>query len=1127
MKDFSRAHDLVVASKAYRLAPVAALILVFGVTWPAIATTTYSDEASFFTAATPIFTEDFEDEPLVGTAGGGAQTAITFDYFTATSTPAALKVLDSPWYGNHNTTAGGAKYLSADTDIGWTSSEVTLAFDDPVSAFGLYFTDIEDGVTLTIGGSDYTVPGHASGGESYFGIIADDPFASVYMDMGETDSHSSMDDISLDFAGGVTITYSDEASFLAAAGLVATEDFEDEPLVGTAGGGAQTLITFDDFTATSTPAALKVLDSPWYGNHNTTAGGAKYLSADTDIGWTSSEVTLAFDYAISAFGLYLIDIEDGVTLTIGGSDYTVPGHGSGGESYFGIIAEDPFATVYMDMGETDSHSSIDDVSYAAAPCPVDVWVDDDWACQDDVNAYDPNLVWEYDAFNCIQDAIDAVCGSTVHVLAGMYNERLNINKSLVLLGAQAGVDPTVAGARTDVSAESIITEAGLSTPNPDVLIEIPAAVTGVTIDGFTLMGDPTNPVADTCVIRCWDDNIAISNNIIDGKYGVLCKGANGLAVERNYMVVNKIGVTVQPNPASNVTISGNVIELGSSPAGDESAIYITSTSNSSVTDNIATGFVNGKGVAGSNLTSLLVSGNTFPGNKDAVSFWGNTTFVAISHNVLSDCLRYGISIKGQDIKIIENIITGNGDTGVNVERHVIDTERVELHQNIISGNANYGVYVDTPVVTDIVDAEYNWWGDDSGPYDPAGTTQVPPCGVPVNDMKNVHGLGDMVSDNVDYCPWLKGRSDIQVITLPATNIGKTSATLNGQIVSDLGEPCQYRFWYWTQGAGSCIATPWSSDTKINGQSFSQDVSGLTPGSRYYFWAQAKNSKGESLWAAPKSFVTLLDSLQLIAPNGGQTLLAGSTYTISWRAEPTISDVLLEYSTDNGTSWNIIDTAANAELFTGHYGGSYPWLIPAESSCECLVQVSDASNPTTLDLSDATFCIVTQAVPDVVGMLQADAESAIISAGFVVGTITNSYNDTVPAGAVISQSPAGGTPAVSGTSVNLVISAGSLAAAPPTVIGRFPTDVGPSSAKLKGQISDDGGGACEYRFQYRKSGEPHYDTTAWYGYKVAPEVFSVEVTGLTPGCKYYYWAQAKNSAGEGPWSAAVPFVTPNP
>lgn len=314
-------------------------------------------------------------------------------------------------------------------------------------------------------------------------------------------------------------------------------------------------------------------------------------------------------------------------------------------------------------------------------------------------------------YTLIQAAITAANpGDTIMVAAGMYNERLTINKSLTLLGAQAGVDPTPDGVRTDPLAESIVTEAGLSTPNPDVLVEIPSGVTSVTIDGFTLNGDQTNTTADTSVVRCWDDNITISNNIIDGMYAVLYKGNDYLNVSQNRMVVNKLGVTVQPNPATNVTISDNVFSLGGSPVGGESAIYMTSTSDSSINGNTATGFVNGRGAGGSNVTNLLISGNSFIGNNDGISFWGNTTFVTICKNVLSDSLRYGINIKGQDISIFGNVIENNGSVGVNIALHVIDTRRVNVNFNKITGNVNYGMRVNINDEAETVDATKNWWG---------------------------------------------------------------------------------------------------------------------------------------------------------------------------------------------------------------------------------------------------------------------------------------------------------------------------------------------------------------------------------------------------------------------------------
>jgi len=74
------------------------------------------------------------------------------------------------------------------------------------------------------------------------------------------------------------------------------------------------------------------------------------------------------------------------------------------------------------------------------------------------------------------------------------------------------------------------------------------------------------------------------------------------------------------------------------------------------------------------------------------------------------------------------------------------------------------------------------------------------------------------------------------------------------------------------------------------------------------------------------------------------------------------------------------------------------------------------------------------VPGVVGMAQADAEAAITSANLTVGTITQEYSDTVPAGDVISQDPVGGTSVVINSAVDLVVSLGCLKVMVPSVVG---------------------------------------------------------------------------------------------
>ena len=66
---------------------------------------------------------------------------------------------------------------------------------------------------------------------------------------------------------------------------------------------------------------------------------------------------------------------------------------------------------------------------------------------------------------------------------------------------------------------------------------------------------------------------------------------------------------------------------------------------------------------------------------------------------------------------------------------------------------------------------------------------------------------------------------------------------------------------------------------------------------------------------------------------------------------------------------------------------------------------------------------TVTVPNVAGMTQGAAASAIAGVGLSVGTVTQAYSATVAAGSIISQTPAAGTSVSPGAAVNLVVSQG--------------------------------------------------------------------------------------------------------
>ena len=82
------------------------------------------------------------------------------------------------------------------------------------------------------------------------------------------------------------------------------------------------------------------------------------------------------------------------------------------------------------------------------------------------------------------------------------------------------------------------------------------------------------------------------------------------------------------------------------------------------------------------------------------------------------------------------------------------------------------------------------------------------------------------------------------------------------------------------------------------------------------------------------------------------------------------------------------------------------------------------------------------VPNVVGMTQANATTAITGAGLAVGTVTTASSTTVAAGLVISQNPAGGASVSTGSAVALVISTGPPSSGPVVDASMFSDGNGP-------------------------------------------------------------------------------------
>src|SRR5207245_9224760 len=91
-------------------------------------------------------------------------------------------------------------------------------------------------------------------------------------------------------------------------------------------------------------------------------------------------------------------------------------------------------------------------------------------------------------------------------------------------------------------------------------------------------------------------------------------------------------------------------------------------------------------------------------------------------------------------------------------------------------------------------------------------------------------------------------------------------------------------------------------------------------------------------------------LVLPAPHGGEAWLVGSTQAISWTTTGTVPNVKLEYSTDGGVTYPNVVAASAANT------GSFSWTIPDNISNTVRVRVSDVTDASTNDISDANFKI---------------------------------------------------------------------------------------------------------------------------------------------------------------------------
>ena len=199
-------------------------------------------------------------------------------------------------------------------------------------------------------------------------------------------------------------------------------------------------------------------------------------------------------------------------------------------------------------------------------------------------------------------------------------------------------------------------------------------------------------------------------------------------------------------------------------------------------------------------------------------------------------------------------------------------------------------------------------------------------------------------DSSDYQVPVRNPSGTIVVTNPNGGVTMNALTNNTLTWTANGTSGFYDILYSTTGLAGSYSNIVSSITSAN---YVWNVRN-TPSTNVYVRVQDHNNTCRK--DISDNANTIIAATPIVtAPNGGETWNVSSTQTITWNVNSLYNNVYIEYSTDNGISWNIV--AANAANT-----GSYSWVVPFTPSTQALIRISNVGAPSNYDVSNAVYTI---------------------------------------------------------------------------------------------------------------------------------------------------------------------------
>ena len=199
-------------------------------------------------------------------------------------------------------------------------------------------------------------------------------------------------------------------------------------------------------------------------------------------------------------------------------------------------------------------------------------------------------------------------------------------------------------------------------------------------------------------------------------------------------------------------------------------------------------------------------------------------------------------------------------------------------------------------------------------------------------------------DSSDYQVPVRNPSGTIVVTNPNGGVTMNALTNNTVTWTANGTSGFYDVLYSSTGAAGSYGTL-SSNTSSS--SYVWNVNN-TPSTAVYVKVQDHNNTcRKDISNAANTIIAATPVLT--SPNGGEVWKVASTQNITWTANTLYNSVYIEYSTDNGNSWNIVTTAASNT-------GSYAWTLPNTITTQARIRISNVGNAALNDVSNAAFTI---------------------------------------------------------------------------------------------------------------------------------------------------------------------------